>query len=52
MVYADYADGTMHENSQIKAVNSYLIPIYIYKRLVLGINGPYICINIGLKATS
>ena len=43
MIYTDYI---MHEISQMKTVNIYMVPIYMYAKLGLGVYGPYIYIYI------
>ena len=45
-----YADYVIYENSQIKAVDIYMVPLYIYSRLLFIIYGLCICIHSDLEA--
>ena len=41
-----YTNYIMHDNSQIKAANIYMAPIYMCERVELGIYGLYIYVYI------
>ena len=38
-----YANDKVHNNSQMKAANIYIAPIYMYARFRLGVYSLYIC---------
>ena len=43
-----YVAEIMHDNIQMKAENIYMVSIYMYARLGLGIYGPYIYIDMDI----
>ena len=45
-----YAKDIMHIHMQIKAANIYMVYIYMYARLGLGVYGPHICIYSNIEA--
>ena len=45
-----YANDIMHINIQMKTEKIYMVSIYMYAMLGLGLYGPYICIYANIEA--
>ena len=45
-----YVNDKVHIHMQMKAENIYMVYIYMYSRLVLGVYGPYTCIYTNIEA--